>query len=155
MPPRAVSDTLAERLDQFDLAGQMIRVIRSDAMEFIQQFLVDDLGLDVFHAMHHPVPHSPNRIEIVLLFEPIDQEIRRRFVIGGGEVAALPMIAGRVLETQICPGQADAVNRAIKPSLQWFSDLVKRELDARRTPIDCQYGCASWFHEKLLRYSSI
>ena len=28
--------TLAERLDQFDLAGQMFRVVRADAVQFIQ-----------------------------------------------------------------------------------------------------------------------
>src|ERR1039458_8260039 len=33
--------TLAERLDQFNLAGQMIRVVGPDTMQFIQQFLGD------------------------------------------------------------------------------------------------------------------
>ena len=69
--------TLAERLDQFNLAGQMIRVVRADAMQFIQQFLGDKLGRGVFHAMNHPMSHGLDRCEIMLLFEPINQGIRR------------------------------------------------------------------------------
>ena len=69
--------TLAERLDQFNLAGQMIRVVWADAMQFIQQFLGDQLGRGVFHAVDHPVSHRPDRLETLLLFEPINQEIRR------------------------------------------------------------------------------
>ena len=69
--------TLAERLDQFNLAGQMIRVVRADAMQFIQQFLGDQLGRGVFHAVDHAVSHSPDRFETILLFEPINQGIRR------------------------------------------------------------------------------
>ena len=85
--------TLAERLDQFNLAGQMIRVVRPDAMQFIQQFLGDNLRLGVFHAVDHPVSHRPDRCETILLFEPVNQEIRRRFVIGGGEFAAAPAVS--------------------------------------------------------------
>ena len=67
--------TLAERLDQLDLAGQMVRVVRADAMQFIQQFLGDQLGRGVLHAVDHTVPHSPDRFETILLFEPIDQKL--------------------------------------------------------------------------------
>ena len=123
--------TLAERLNQFNLVGQMIRVVWPEAMQFIQQFLGDNLGLDVFHPMDHAVSHRPDRFETMLLFEPIHQEIRGRFVIGGGEAAAVRLFPGWVIECQICPAQADAINLSIKPSLQRFFDMVKRELDAR------------------------
>ena len=52
--------TLAERLDQFNLAGQMIRVVWPDAMQFIQQFLGDKLGRGVFHAVNHAMSHRPD-----------------------------------------------------------------------------------------------
>jgi hypothetical protein len=107
--------TLAERLDQFNLARQMIRVVRADAMQFIQQFLGDQFGLGVLHAVDHAVSHRPDRFETILLFEPINQEIRRRFVIGGGELAAVRLFPGRVMERQIRPAQADAVNLSISP----------------------------------------
>ena len=50
--------TLAERLDQFDLARQMIRVVWADAMQFIQQFLGDKLRRGVFHAVNHAMSHA-------------------------------------------------------------------------------------------------
>ena len=31
--------TLTEGLDQFNLVGQMIRIVRRDAMKFVQQFV--------------------------------------------------------------------------------------------------------------------
>jgi len=55
----------------------MIRVVRADAMQFIQQFLGDNLRLGMFHPMHHPMSHRFDRFEINLLFEPVDQGIRR------------------------------------------------------------------------------
>ena len=133
--------TLAERLDQFDLAGQMFRVVRADAMQFIQQFLGDQLGRGVLHAVNHPVSHGPDRSKAILLFEPINQEIRCRLVIGGGEAAAVLLIPSRVVEGQIRPAQADAVNLSMKPSLQRFACLIQRELDARRAAIDRQDAC--------------
>ena len=69
--------TLAERLNQFNLARQMIRVVRADAMQFIQQFLCDNFRLGVFHPMNHAMSHAFYRFEINLLFEPVNQEIRR------------------------------------------------------------------------------
>jgi hypothetical protein len=133
---------LAERLDQVDFAGQMIRVIRADAMQFIQQFLGNQLGRGVLHAVDDTVPHSPDRLESIL-FEPINQKIRCRFVIGGGETAAVRLMPGRVSERQTRPAQADAINLSIEPSLQWFADLVQGKPDARRTAIDRQDGLHS------------
>jgi hypothetical protein len=46
-------------------------------MEFIQQVLGDNLRLGVFHPINHAVPRRPDRLETLLLFEPINQETRR------------------------------------------------------------------------------
>ena len=116
--------TLAEHLDQFNLARQMIRVVRPKAMQFIQQFLGDQFRRGVLHAVDHPVSHRPDRFETILLFQPINQETRCRFVIGGGDATAVLLIPGRVMERQIRPAQADAVNLSIKPLLQRFFDMV-------------------------------
>src|ERR1700690_1854574 len=45
---------LSERLDQLDFAGQMVWVVRSDAVQFIQQLLSNNLRLNVFHSMDYP-----------------------------------------------------------------------------------------------------
>ena len=121
---------LAERLDQFNLAGQMIRVVRPKAMRFSQQFPGDHLGLDVFHAVDHSVSHSQDRSETILLFELINQEIRCRLVIGSGNAASVLLIPGRVVERQIRSAQADAVNLSMQLSLQRLAGLIQHELDA-------------------------
>ena len=79
--------TLSERFDHFNLPRQMIGVIRRDTMQFINQFRRDLLRLGMRHAMHHSVSHGFDRSEGLLRFEPINQETRCRFVIGGGEAA--------------------------------------------------------------------
>jgi len=57
-------------------------------------------------------------------------------VVGGGEAAVVLPIPGRVMESQIGPAQADAVDLSIKPSLQRFFDPEKREPDARGAAVD-------------------
>jgi hypothetical protein len=63
--------------------------------------------------------------------EPINQELRCRLVIGGGEAATVLLMPGRVTKRQIRPGQTNAVNLSRKPSLQQFAGLIQHELDAR------------------------
>jgi hypothetical protein len=109
----------------------MIRVVRAEAMQFIQQFPGDNLWVGMFHAVDHPVSHRLDCREIRLRFEPINQEIHRRFVLGRGEIAALLLFLGRIVERQIRSAQADTVNHSMQPSLQRFFDEVERELDAR------------------------
>jgi len=90
----------------------------------------------VFHAVDDAMSHRPHRSELILLFEPINQEVCRRFVIISSETAAVLLIRGRVMECQIRTAQADAVNLSRKSSLQQFACLVQRELNARRTAVD-------------------
>ena len=63
--------------DQFNLVGQMIRVVRTKAAKFIQQVACDHLGLGVFHAVDHTVAYCSDRFEPSSFFEPINQEVRR------------------------------------------------------------------------------
>ena len=115
--------TLAERLDKFDLAEQMLRVVWTNAMQFIQQGLDDQLGRGVLHAVDHPVSRRPDRFDTILLSEPINQEFRRRFVTGDSDAVAVLVISGRVVERQIGATQADAINLSIRPSLYRFASL--------------------------------
>ena len=46
-------------------------------MQLIQQFLRDRLRLGVFHAVNYTVPDCADGSETDLLFESIDQKIRR------------------------------------------------------------------------------
>jgi hypothetical protein len=85
----------------------------------------------VLHTIDYTVPYGPDRIETMLLIEPIDQKLRCRFVIGGVEVAAVVLICARELERQIRPAHADAIHRPMKASIQRFTKLVLREFDAR------------------------
>ena len=94
----------------------------------------------MFHAVDHAVPHRPDRFEIVLLFEPVNQNICRRPVIRSGDAKAFRLILGRGIERQIRPAQADAVNLSIQPAFQRFFNVVERKLDTRRAAIDGQDG---------------
>jgi hypothetical protein len=60
--------------------------------------------------------------------------------------AAVLPIPGRVGESEIRIGQADAVNLPIQRSLQRFAGVIQRKLDARRTPIDRQDTALIWFY---------
>ena len=124
----------------------MIRIVRPKAMQFIQQVPGDQLGRGVSHAMDHPVSHRPNRFKTILLFQPINQGIRRRFVIGGSEIAALRLFPGRALERQIGPAQADAVNLPRKPPLRRSAGLIHREPDARRAAVNRQDAGQPEYH---------
>ena len=128
--------TLAECLDQLDLAWQMIRVVRPDAMQLIQQALAHDLGLDVLHPMDDAMAHGLDCGQCVLLFEPVNQNISRRPVIGGCDIQSALLRRGRAAEGQIGAAQADAIDLPIEPALQRFGDLVQHEPDARRAAID-------------------
>jgi hypothetical protein len=66
--------TLAERLDQFNLAGQMIRVVRADAMQFVQQFRGDEFRLGMLHAVNHAMADGFDRCEIRLVSSQSNQE---------------------------------------------------------------------------------
>ena len=74
---------------------------------------------------------GPDRSKSVLLFEPINQNIRRRPVIRGCDVDSVLRMACWVVEGQMGAAQTDAINLPMEPSLQWFAILVERELDAR------------------------
>src|ERR1035437_4068167 len=102
----------------------MIRIVRHDTMQFIQQFLGDNLWLNVFHPMYHAVTQSHYRSKFVPFFEPINQNIYRRPVVGGYETLTVLLIPGRVIALQIGTTQADAINLSIKYSLKWFANLV-------------------------------
>ena len=86
--------TPAERLDQFDLAGQMVRIARTDAMQFVQQFLGDPLRRGVLHTLDDAVSYGTDRGEATLLFEPVNQKIRRRLVFREYQARVFPRSAG-------------------------------------------------------------
>ncbi len=122
--------TLAEGLDQFDLAGQVIRIARADAVQFVEQFLGDQLRRGVLHALDDTVSHGADRGKATLLFEPVNQEIRRRFVIRKHQARVIQRSAGQATEGQISPAEADSINCSEKTSLKRFSRRVQRKPDA-------------------------
>lgn len=133
--------TLAERLDQLDLSGQMVRVIWNDAMKFIQQFLRDTHRLRVFHAVDDSVAYRADGSETQVLLKPIDEAVRRRLVLGGFHAAAAFPIPSHVVESQTGAELADAVHRSMEPSFWRFVSPIEREFDARRASIDRQDRC--------------
>ena len=58
-----------------NLAGQMFRVVRRDATEFIQQALGNHLGLDMFHPVDDAMPDGSERNQCTLLVKPTEKKI--------------------------------------------------------------------------------
>jgi hypothetical protein len=85
------------------LAREMFRVIRPDAMQFIQQLLTDQLGRGVLHPVDDAMAYSFDRCEVRLCFEPINQGVGRRFVISGGHFGTGRRYSLRVPKRQIRP----------------------------------------------------
>ena len=118
----------------------MIRIVDLDAMQFIQQFPGDLLGLHMFHAVDYPVPNRFDCLESFLGFQPINEGIRRRWQIGGSDALTGAPAPRRVAVTQPGVPQSDAIHLAEKTPLQRCSSLIKRKLDARRAAIDAEDG---------------
>ena len=76
-----------ERLDQRDLARQVIGGIRRDAVQFGEQLRRDPLRLGMRHAVHHAVPGGFDRREDWLRLKPVEQNSQRRAVVGRGKAA--------------------------------------------------------------------
>ena len=105
---------LAEALDHFNFARQMIRVVRPDAVQFVQKFLRDALRLGVLHTVHHAMSNRLYGCQADFLFEPIDQECRPGAVIGSLNSLSVPVIPSWVVEGQVSTGEADAVHFPVK-----------------------------------------
>src|SRR6185437_13143766 len=108
---------LLERLDQFNLTWQMVGVVGCDAMQFTQQLRRDGFWLGVLHAVDEAMAYASGRLEIWLFREPVQQELDRGLVIGGGKIASLSLFRSRVIERQVRPVQTNAVNLSVGRSL--------------------------------------
>ena len=75
---RQLPIALLQCLDEFDFARQMLGVERNDSLELIEQFLSDQFRVDMQHAMHHPVSHPVDALELRLGLQPIHQIPDRR-----------------------------------------------------------------------------
>ena len=107
-----------KNLDQFDLHGQMIRIVRADAPQFPQKFRGDALRLRVSHTVHDAVPHRLQRIGAVLLSQPVDQKGRGRAVAGGRNRQFALSIPCGVLKRQAGAGLPDALDLAQQGALE-------------------------------------
>ena len=93
----------SERLDQLDFTGQVIRVVRADLMQFLDQLGRDTFGLMVASpAMNDSMSDSGDLRETDLAFEPIDQQADGRFLVWGIDRAIL--VAAAVGPGQDPPG---------------------------------------------------
>ena len=137
--------TLAERLDQRDLAGQMFGRVGRDAVQFVQQLRGDALGLEVLHAVDDAMSHSPDRCEDRLRFEPVEQEIRGRAVVGGGQRARRRRGSAGVVDPERRIAYTDAIDLAVESAPERVACLVHREPNARRPAVEHhharRHGC--------------
>ena len=119
----------------------MVRVIRTDATEFIQQFRSDQRGLRVFQAVNNPVSDACDRSGGKAFFKPMDEEFHRGTAIQAFHAAIALLIRSSAVERQIRTVQSDPVHLAREAARRVFSGVVKREFDARRPAVDGQERC--------------
>src|ERR1019366_1363167 len=122
---------LAERLYQLDLERQMLRVVRRDAMQFLEQLRSDPLRLRMPHAVYHAVSRRLHCGGDARLFEPVDQHTRGAAMVAGFDPTTLRSCAGRVVDGERRAGKPDALDPSAYVSQKRFGKIVKRELDAR------------------------
>jgi hypothetical protein len=127
--------TLAERLDQFDLAGQMIRVVglmrcSSSSNSWVTMARARCVSCRGPRGVPRPGP-----IRNYSAFEPINQEMRRRFVIGGGEAAAVRLIPFGSWNVRFVPLRPMRSTVSIKCSLQRFAVWYSANLMLDEPPL--------------------
>lgn len=71
-----------DRLDQFDLTREVLRVLGRDTGQLRQILRSDTDRCGMMHAMHHPMSNRAERRTVRFLLEPSDQEFGRRAMIG-------------------------------------------------------------------------
>ena len=76
-----------ERLDQGNLARQMIGRVGRDPVQFRQQRRCDRLGFKMLHAVHDAVSRGCDRREDRLRLQPVQQRSYGRAVVGRGQRA--------------------------------------------------------------------
>ena len=92
-----------ERLDQCDLARQVIGGVRRDAVQLREQLGRDLLRLGMRHAVHHAVPGGFDRREDWLRLEPVEQKSHRRAVVGRGKAAGAVGCSAGSLTIRLVP----------------------------------------------------
>jgi hypothetical protein len=91
---RQVGITVSERLDQVDLARQVIWVARANLAQFLNQLGRDAFGLMVTSpAMNDTVPNGGDCRETDCMIEPIDQQVDGCLLIRGVDLSILPATA--------------------------------------------------------------
>ena len=95
-----------ERLDQPDLAWQVIGIIRRDPVQFREQLRRDPLRFGMLHAVDYAVSHSFYQPEDRLRLKPVEQKFHRRAVVGSGQAAGDLRFSSRIFDGQIRAAQA-------------------------------------------------
>src|SRR5450432_2512012 len=127
---RQLRMTLLERLDQRDLARQVLGVIRRNAAQFREQLRRDALRGGMLHAMHDAMPYRLDQREGRECLEQVQQEIRCRTMVGGSKAARGLRFCSWIVDDQIRTAQTDAIDLSIELPAQRLARLVGRKPDA-------------------------
>jgi hypothetical protein len=129
----------AERLYQFDLERQMLRIEGTEPVQLLDHFRGDLLRLAIFRAaMHHAVPHRGQCVTPAVFFDPLHQGADCRRMIRRRHRPRKIVRRVRALHPQGGLRQPDPLKFATQNLSERHTDLEQRELDARRAAIDRQ-----------------
>jgi hypothetical protein len=138
---------LADRLDQLDLARQVVRIVRDRPAQFPHQRRTDPLRRGVLHPVHHPVADRPQPGKARPGFEPVHEPRRGRAVIGGRQRPSGRELLGRLFDDQLRALQADPVDLSQQHRPQVSGDRVHRKADARGAGVDREDTGRRGFHD--------
>ncbi len=129
----------SERLDQLDLARQMIRVVRADLAQFLDQLGRDAFGLMVATpTMNDAMPDGGDLLEPDRAFEPIDQQAGGRLLVRGIDRAILRATNAGIGHDPPGIREPDPIDLTGQEPRGWIGPLEDRELEARRSTVDRQ-----------------
>jgi len=74
--------------------------------------------------MYHAMSHGLDGYIFILFFKPINQNIRRRSVVGGCDTVTVKLISECIVAFEIGTAQANAINCSIKLWFQLFANLI-------------------------------
>ncbi len=127
-----VGITVSERLDQLDLARQVIRVTRTDLSQFLDQLGRDTFGLMVATpAMNDSMSDAGDFRETDCAIEPIDQQADSRLLIRGIDPAILVATAARIGQDPAGLVQPDPIDATGQEARGWIGLLKEPKLEAR------------------------
>lgn len=131
---------MTDRLDELDLDGQMVGVVRRDAPELGEKAWRHPFGPGVLHPVHEAVTDRGDRFEKLILTQPVQQKLHGGAMAARGGAPWRLHVTRRGVHGKIRAGKSDAVDLSTKEAPGIPTDRVYRKPDARGPVIEREHA---------------